>query len=271
MKNLRYHWRIVTMLVVIVVGTGAFFWHRAEAKMSFFLFAMQEGGTYTPLNAVQRDAIIGSLNEVALDRDALVALNLSTSQAETVVSTARTWQQNNQSTLSSQMTTIHQKRHAVREIEKAIAMGPFDANRETQLATARQELKDAQAAYRTTLTSLESTVNTGLSAAQQATWVAIKSGWGQQMPIRMLDLTDEQRLAVSDAHHRYQRQHSGASNDSERSTAVTTWTSALDSILTANQRTLMQSYNSNYANASAAAASAYATVLPLQEQVAGTP
>lgn len=267
MQNIKKHWRLAAILAVSLTLGGVWLL-RAEARMAFTSFALMGGETNTPLNAVQRDAIIGSLNEVSLDRDALVALNLSTNQAETLLGTARTWQQNNQSTLTTQTTAIHQKRHAVRELEKAIAMGPFNENHQTQLATAREELQTAQAAYRTTLSALESTINQGLSESQRASWTAIKTGWGQQMPIRMLDLSDEQRLAVSDAHHRYQRQHSAASNDEERSAAVTTWNNARDSILTTEQKTVFQSYNSNYASASEAVAGAYTTVLPLQEQVA---
>ena len=265
MKKLRNHWRIVVAFAFLLIAGGAFLW-RAEAKMSFWSFAMLEEIGYSPLNRVEHDAIVGSLNQLSLDRDALIALNLSSQQATSVYSTARTWQQGNQATLTSQMNTVHQKTHAVRVLEKAIAMGPYNENHASQLATAREELRDAKETYQNTLDGLATSISNGFSESQRTTWAAIKTGWGQQMPIRMLDLTDEQRLAVSDAHHRYQRQHAAATNDQERATAVSTWTSALESILNPNQETIVQSYLANYATASEAVANAYNTVLPVQSQ-----
>ena len=93
----------------------------------------------------------------------------------------------------------------VRSIKKTIAMGPYDAANDDALTLARQELQDAKNTYKTSLASLKTTVSLQLSSSQQATWDVIKTGHGQKMPIRMLDLSDTQRLAISKAQRTFRR------------------------------------------------------------------
>jgi hypothetical protein len=111
---------------------------------------------------------------------------------------------------------------------------------------------------------LETNVNVLLSETQRATWAAIRVGHRHTMPIRLLNLTDEQRLAVSDARQHYERQHAAASNESERNAAITAWQNALDSILTGDQRSVVQAYYGYFAGSSTAVADALDTVLRVQ-------
>lgn len=269
MAKLERNWRWLSGIgLVVIVAVCAWQWRSAHARTAMMMLDDVGGGNqgYTPLTQLTHDAIASLMADVSLDREALIALNPSANQAESILSAVRTWQGSNASTVASNNQTIAQKMTAVRIAEKAIAMGPYNENNASNLATARQDLLTAQAAYRSTLSGLESTVSNLLSQSQQATWAAIKTGWGQRMPIRMLALTDEQRMAVSDAHQRYERQYSAASDDSGRSTAVSTYQTALDSILNADQKTAMQGYGTNYASASSAVNGAFDTVLAVQSQ-----
>ena len=96
---------------------------------------------------------------------------------------------------------------------------------------------------------------------QNATWTAIKSGWGQQMPFRMLALSDQQRQDLSKAKRTYRRQRASASSGEERNAARTTWQAALAGILTTDQKTIVSSYESNYDSASANVAGGFDAVL----------
>ena len=262
MQMIRKHWWLSVVGVVVVIA-GTWWWRSAEARMAF-LDQPQSPPVYEPLPPIQHDAIMNLLADLSLDRDALVALNLSSFQAQSVVSAVRSWYVTNQASLASLNDAIQQKRAAVYEHEKAIAMGPADPTNEPRLALARKDLSDAQTAYKAAQALLETTVNALLSDSQRATWAAIRVGHGHTMPIRLLNLTDEQRLAVSDARQRYERQHAAASNDSERSAAVTTWQNALDSILTVDQKNVVQAYYRSFAGSSAAVVDALDNVLRVQ-------
>jgi hypothetical protein len=257
---------VVTVTAVVLVAGGVFVWRAAAANFSFFTLMMQSPQPeYSPLSRAQQDAIRNLLTEVGLDRDALIALNLSSNQAEAVLGEVRSWSLSNKSTLNSLQNDIDGQFAAVRNIENAIRMGPFDENHASSLATARSDLATAQQAYQNALNSLKSGVNEELSASQRTTWTAIQSGWGQQMPIRMLALTDEQRIAVSDAAHRFRRQRAAAASKEELDAAASTWNSALDQILTDEQEAVHDGYHSNYNSASAVIGQAITLVLPHEE------
>jgi hypothetical protein len=261
MKKLQRHWRTVLIVLVLVTGTGTLWWWRSAEARTAFLDEPQSPPTYDPLPLIQHDAIVNLLADMSLDRDALVGLNLTSSQAESVVSAVRTWYGTNQATLATLNQNIQQKRAAVYEREKAIVMGPADPANEPRLALVRQDGADAQAAYKAALAALETNVNTLLSETQRATWAAVRVGHGHTMPVRLLNLTDEQRLAVNDARQRYERQHAAASNDDERNAAITAWQNALDSILTVDQRSMVRAYYGYVAGSSTAVADALDTVL----------
>ena len=65
------------------------------------------------------------------------------------------------------------------------------------------------------------------------------------MPIRMLDLSDSQRVATSKAWRRYRYTHAAAEDTEARAAAVTAWQTDLNSILTADQQTVVNSYHTN--------------------------
>ena len=258
MRALRNHWLGLSFgLVAVVVGSLGV-WHVLVAPRAT---AMMAEPTYTPLSKVRHDAIRNVLADASLDAEALIALNLSSSQAESLVSAVRTWYESNESTLNAELADIAAKTQALRDKEQTIRMGPYSAENETARATAVSDLAAARTAYRTTLQGLDTGVNNILSESQRSTWAAIKTGWGQKMPVRMLSLTDAQRISVSDIEHRYERQVAAANSQAERDTAASARQTALSSVLTQEQLTVMSSYPSYYASSSSAVNSALAEVL----------
>ena len=120
-------------------------------------------------------------------------LNLTAQQAVQIVGDARDWMERAEATLAAADARIAEQAIAVRRLEKAIRMGPADGQRDAALAAARDALAAARTARRAALSTLVTTISAQLSETQQATWTAIQQGYGQQMPIRMLALTSEQR------------------------------------------------------------------------------
>ncbi len=269
MKTLvNNHWRAMSFVAVMTLIGGTWLWQRTEARQISVvpLLAVGQNETYTPIDMVQRDRVRNLLDHIHLDRDVLTALNLTNVQAENILSGARTWCENNLSTLTTLQDNIHIKVAAVRIHEKKFRTGPFDAGNDTALTLTRQELSDARSAYETSITSMKTAMQLELSPSQQATWEAIKTGWGQQMPIRMLDLTDEQRMAVSKATRTYKRQRMASRGGEQRATAVTTYNSSMDQILTVDQKSVIDSFHSYYTNSSIAVASAFDTVLAIADR-----
>ena len=267
MKSLvTKHWRLMSFVMVMALIGGGWLWQTAVARQITTLPLLAVGQTsYTTVDVVQRDRIRNILDHIRLDMDALVALNLTAQQAETLISGTRTWCENNEVTLQTLQEDIHRKVTGVRTVEKTIAMGPHDVANLDALALARQELGDAKNSYETSLASLKASIDLQLSQSQQATWDAIKTGHGQQMPIRMLDLTDTQRLAVSKAQRTYKRRRMASQGGEQRSSAVTEYESSLDQIFTVDQKNVISAYLGYYSSSSTAVVNAMATVLPLPE------
>ena len=163
------------------------------------------------------------------------------------------------------LATIDEKVLAVRQIERAIRMGPRELGQDEALAIARQDLGQARTAYATVLEPLEGSTNTLLSDSQQAAWAAIQSGHGQSMPIRMLALSDEQRLDVGRAWRHYRWQQGAASTAEQRAAAVNAWETALGQILSVDQENVVNAYHGYYADASGAVAGAFDTVLAVDQ------
>lgn len=264
MKHIKARWRLGFGLSLVVLVASGWWWQSARANMMLMMFAQEPPEGYTPLDPITHDKVRNILEDVSLDRDAMVALNPSNAQAEQLLLTVRDWQSTNQATLATLRNNIHSKVHAVRVLEKAIRVGTAGPTGREQLALAIADRTAARTAYTDALAPLKATINVALSASQQATWTAIQTGHGQQMPIRMLALTDEQRMAVSRAKRAFDRRRAGASDASGRSTAVTAWNSGLDLILTTDQKNVMAAYYQNYNGASANVASAIETVLAVE-------
>ena len=216
---------------------------------------------YTPLTRVDRDAIVRLMEDISLDRDALIALNPNSTQAESIVSTIRTWRTNNAASIASYQSTVVQKAAAVDDLKRQIAVGPAQAGQDAALAQAVSDLVSAKASYRIALASLESSVNDLLSVSQRTGWTALRSGFSQSMPLRLVSLSDAQRMDLGRAYRRYQLRHAAASTDEDRSAAITAWDTERNQILTADQQTIWSTYNTYYASASSAVAGAISTVL----------
>lgn len=256
MKTLQRHWlATATVACVLVILVGAAAWRvlwQAEPA-----FAGEP--TYEPVDRVTRDAVLDVLDKVSLDRDAMIALNLSANQGESVIGGARTWYTQNAETLETLRQTIHARTHALRTVREQVATGPAPEGHAAALALAVSDLRAAEAAYDAALNPLRSSVGEMLSESQRTTWTAIRTGHGQQMPIRMLALTDEQRSAVSKAQRHFEWQR--ASNPA----AAEAWQTALQGILTQEQQTLVAGYHANYAGASANVAGAMQAVLQVAQ------
>jgi len=253
MKVLRRNW--MTLATVFSLVLLASVWWRASSLHAVVAIAPD----YVPMSAVERDAVLKVLSDAALDTDALVALNLSTLQAESVLSTARTWQSNNAGTLTTHQATIDAAIADVRSQEKSIAAGPAQEGQDAALAAAVTSLVTAKADYSAALAPLQSSIAAVLSASQNITWTAIKTGHGQAMPLRMLALSDSQRIALEGQWQEFQCERTG----SDAEAAATEWQADANEVLAVDQETVVTSYASTFAASSQVVSDAVALVLPL--------
>ena len=261
MKKLQQNWGMVVGIVAVVVVAGSLWWQGVAGGAAL----MQEPLPLQPVTRAERDAVVGLLDRVGLDRDALTALNVTVEQAESLLTEVRTWQDTNKATLASLKLAVDQQVGAVRKIEKAIKMGTAGAGGAAQRDLRHQELADAKATSASALAPLERNLGSILSTSQRATWTAIRKGHGRKMPIRMLDLSNDQRLAVSRAERTYRRQRAAASTKAERETAVATRDAAMAGILTADQKNVVSAFSTYYAASSGAVAGAFDSVLAVDE------
>lgn len=213
------------------------------------------------LTAPQHDRILALLAELSLDRENLAALNLSQTQVETLLTAVRTWHATNATLVANLDAAAAGKAEVLRAIKTAVNMGTAEEGYESQLATARAELRAARAARRAAPDTLAAEVATALSASQRAAWEALKSGIGP-MSLRVVALTDAQRTTLAAAWKTFNRERMSAAGKEARHAARARWQAALSTALTAEQKATMQSYKENRAAAAQRVASAIDTVLP---------
>jgi len=254
MKVLRRNWMtLVTVFSLALLATVL--WRSSSTH------ALAVEPPYEPISVVQRDAILKVLADTALDEAALVALNPSAEQAESILATARTWQSQNAATLAAKQADIDSALTSLRSLQKLMAMGSAQEGQDAALASAVATLISARAAYQITLDSLRSGVNSVLSESQRVTWTAVQTGHDSTMPMRMLALTDPQRISISDQWHEFESERAG-----DRAAAAAEWQSDANETLTQDQETVVSSFNSNFAVASQVVSDAVALVLPMQVQ-----
>jgi len=262
MQHLKRNWRIMTVVALLITGGGLWLGLGVHGRA---VADPEPPESYDELSQAQRDAILGVMEDVALDRDALVALNLTGEQAEDLVAATRQWCSESATTLANLRATTAGRTSELRALRAAIRMGPAQAGQDEALATAIADLLAARAAYRTALGSLRTGVAADLSETQEAAWASVERGHSQRMPIRLLDLGSEQRLAISGACRAYRLAYAAATSDQDRQTARSTWAAARASILTEAQEDLVDAYLGYWVASSETVAEALDTVLPLAD------
>ena len=259
MAYIKRQWKPLTLVsLVLVVGIG--FWvYRSTATEAAIPAALW---SYTPPTDVERSQIEDLLATLSLDTDAMIALNLTAAQAEDVLAAVRTFNTQNRTTLDTRLAAVAAERSDLRNLETSIRNGTAGQDPQSQWSTAVQDLASAAASYHSSLDSLQTTVSGLLSASQRTTWTAIQGGFNGPMPLRMLALSGQQRQDLSAAKQGFDHALAEAESDQQRASAVSTWDGAVESILSAEQETVVSAYRQNCATASANVAAAMSTVLP---------
>lgn len=256
MAILQRHWRLATALSIFVVLAAT--WGVVSLRNQTVLAGPEEP---VPLTEMSADAIRLLLEDVALDREALIGLNVTSQQAESVLTTVRDWYQRNAAQLASLQADIADAAAALQTIEQAIAMGPAQEGQQQDLANARATLHEAHQDYASALSPLRGDVAEVLSKSQNQTWAAIEASYGSNMPLRLIALSSQQRLDLGRAQRHYQWQLAAATTPQDRSAAVAAWQSALNSILSSEQGQVLDAFHKYQAASSQAVSAAFDSVL----------
>jgi len=199
-----------------------------------------------PLTSAQRAVLWELLANVNLDRDALVALNMTTEQAEDVLTALRNWHDESGGSVANDQIICSARLAAVRQLEREVRAGTAEPQ---ALAAARQALATAQADWERQLDGLRGALASELTGSQIATWRAIKIGWGQSLPMRMVALTADQKQSYGRAMRQFRLAMNSATSSEERDAAQSAWQAARSNILTQDNLQVIAAYNENAANA----------------------
>lgn len=265
MAYLKKQWKPFTIVTVLVLGSVGLWLYRGSASgaavsavPAIALFQQ----SYPPPTDVERSQVDQLLADIDMDRESMIALNLSGEQAEDLLATVRTFNTDNRTTLDTRLASLAAARLSLRTLETSIRHGTAGQDPEGQKAQAIADVAAAKTSYDDTLASLRTSVNALLSQSQRSTWTNIQSGWDGGMPLQMLALDASQKTSVAAAKRRFDHALAEAQNDQERSNAASTWNTDVDGILTTDQETVCASYVSHYVEASQNVATAFATVMP---------
>jgi len=256
---------LVLVLLATALSTGTW-WLAGSAQVAIGPAGpvAQIGGPVTPLGAAESAALWGLLADIALDRDALIALNVAQEQAEGVLSALRAWEAQQHDVLGGLRAQITAQLASVHRLDKAVRAGTAEP---AELEAALAALAAARIAYTSRLSGLRAALSAELTESQRATWRVIAHGWGQEMPLRMLALTTEQRQAYGRALQRHRLALAAARTAEQRAALVAAWQQAQEEILTADNQQVIAAYNSYADQAAQALHAAEQAVMPTQNQV----
>lgn len=250
MQHLKRNWKVFTVTFVAVVCSAGVLWLTGlNTTASAQIDPGTDGGDpdFTVITVVQRDATFSVLADVSLDREALVALNLSAEQATDILAATRTWLETNASEIAQLKEIIADKRDVVRQLEQSVRAGSAVSGQDQALVAARADLAAALRAYDTALNGIRTALAAELSESQRSTWATIENGWGREMPVRMLALTSGQRRDYGKALRQHELRVAAATTAQELAALQTAWQAALSSIFTDQNRQIIDAYFS-YAN-----------------------
>lgn len=256
MNHLKRNWKLFAVTCALIVTTGAWWWMGTSAT------AQAPEPLFSQVTEQDRDELSSILTHVDLDLSALAALNISDQQAIDVMSTARTWWESNGSALDSLASTVATKRAALEDLEKSRRLGGQGASSVEDVDTARADLATANAAYDAAFKPLRAVLSAQLSGTQISTWRTLANGWGRQLPVRMLDLTAQQRHDYAKAKRVYRLQMAAASDAQSRNDALARFQQSLAVILTPDNQAVLDSYMGYIADSSQAVQNAMDTVMP---------
>lgn len=171
--------------------------------------------TYEPLDAVAAGQIDELRRENALDDDTLAALDLSSSELETVLASARTWYETNVAKWVSRRSAVADQRALIRKFLSDINNG---IDRSAELSAARQQLPLLEADREALAVLLRQTTGAGLSQGQRTLADGMRARRSSPMPYRVLTLTAEQDRALRRALNRYRQRISVTRSAQTRST-----------------------------------------------------
>ena len=261
MKHLQRHWRLITSIFCGVLLMGGVLWLQEGQRGA--LADPQEPGDL--VYELQRDGTLALLDDLALNREAFVALNFNPTQAEAVLTSVQSWYLNNSTLLETNHLAITQALEALRELRGSIAMGQSEMDQPGQaqaIAAAVQELSDAYGAYAASLEPLQNAVQGYLSETQQAAWAHIGENQSNLTAVSLLALTSQQQIDLSRAYRHFRYRRSAASNAEERAASVSEWQSARAQIFSPDQMNLLATYAQYYAPSSSVVAAAFDSILP---------
>ena len=245
MAHVKRNWKLFTLAFIFAATSVGVWWSIEPGSAASAQSSPPKG--VVAVNTAQRDMLLNVLRNIGLDREAMVALNVSSTQAVDLIAAAQTWMTTNTTEVATRRRAVAQKRAVVKRLKAAIRAGTAPDDAEALLATALGELRTAQATYQQGFTGLRTALAAELSESQRDTWRKVEGGWGRAMPMAMVDLTNNQRMAYGKALRHYRLASAAADTVAEQRAADTAWETAVGRILTEDNIQVIETYHA-YAN-----------------------
>jgi len=255
---------LVLLLALVAASTGAWWVTAPPPAMTQLTVGQPAEPQPSPVTTAEAAALWGLLADVQLDREALVALNVSEAQAEALLTALRGWHDQNLSEAASAQTAVRTARAEVRRLQREVRMGTAEPQ---ALTTAQAAVTAANQGYAGALTGLRTALSAELTESQRTTWAAIAHGWSSAMPLGMLPLTTQQRQDYATALRRYELATAAAESSEAQAALQTAWQQTVAGILTQDNQQAIDAYHEYAAAAAAAVTAAEQAVMPPAGQV----
>jgi len=210
MAALRRHKRLLGASALVFLGALLAIWWPAAPRSQAALL-MQVG--YGTIDWATASEVLALRQDAGLDDDTLACMNLSAPQLEDALAGLRTWYETNRPAWRQARSAVANAAALVRVHRSAIQNGQDHSQ---ELAAAKQQLAQAEAAYETVFGEARGDALEGLAAGPLAMANRMRARDEHAMPYRALDLTGEQDTALQVALNRYRQRLSFARSSQAR-------------------------------------------------------
>jgi hypothetical protein len=205
--------------VGVLIGASAFMnavWLPART-------ALGEAPDATPLDATTAAGVEMLRRVAGLDDNNLAGLNPSNGQLRAVLENLSAWYQAHDDTWLASEQSLSEQRARVRRLRLSVIQG---CDADDALATAEAHLSQLAGACQSRIAELDVTVLAALDDSQRALLHHLRSAADMSMPYRVLNLSAEQRAALTRTVRRYRQRLATAPDAETRSAAAAEFAAA---------------------------------------------
>lgn len=216
------------------------------------------GESYSPISPLAAAEIAQLRRDIALDDDALAAVNVTGQQAVNVIAAIRTWYEGHTAAFRAARSAVADQQALIRSYQSANTNGQDVI---ASLNAAKGDLPTLQAAYDSLIAECRSSALANLDNGQQTLATLLQTRKAIPMPYRAVSLSSEQDQTLQRLKMEFHLRYGSTSDPDAQAAALSQYGQAVANTLGTENVNSINSINANIPNASQYVVNAIQNVL----------